>query len=70
MRNRTYGGVGGRKTKVGETPLRFPPTRFCLNAKQLDIRLFIWGDTAAKGVEVQRMSFIAGFILFLVYDNK
>ena len=30
MRNRTYGGVRGRKTKVGEKLLRFPPTR--LNA--------------------------------------
>ena len=31
MRNRTYGGVRGRKTKVGEKLLRFPPTRFfCL----------------------------------------
>ena len=28
MRNRTYGGVRGRKTKVGEKLLRFPPTRF------------------------------------------
>ena len=63
MRNRTYGGVGGQKTKVGETPTLFPPTRFCLNAKQLDKANYI-GDTAAKGVEVQRMSFIAGFILF------
>ena len=27
MRNRTYGGVRGRKTKVGEKLLRFPPTR-------------------------------------------
>ena len=25
MRNRTYGGVGGRKTKVGRKLLRFPP---------------------------------------------
>lgn len=25
--NRTYGGGGGRKTKVGEKLLRFPPTR-------------------------------------------
>ena len=32
MRNRTYGGVRGRKTKVGEKLFRFPPTRlssFC-----------------------------------------
>ena len=28
MRNRMYGGVRGRKTKVEEKLLRFPPTRF------------------------------------------
>ena len=27
MRNRMYGGVRGRKTKVGEKLLCFPPTR-------------------------------------------
>ena len=27
MRNRMYGGVRGRKTKVGEKLLRFSPTR-------------------------------------------
>ena len=31
MRNRTYGGVRGRKTKVGRKLLRFPPTRFLLS---------------------------------------
>ena len=31
MRNRTYGGVRGRKTKVGEKLLRFPPTRLNTN---------------------------------------
>ena len=31
MRNRMYGGVRGRKTKVGEKLLRFPPTRFFAN---------------------------------------
>ncbi len=30
MRNRMYGGVRGRKTKVGEKLLRFPPTRLGL----------------------------------------
>ena len=30
MRNRMYGGVRGRKTKVGEKLLRFPPTRCCM----------------------------------------
>ena len=29
MRNRMYGGVRGRKTKVGGKLLRFPPTRLC-----------------------------------------
>ena len=30
MRNRTYGGVRGQKTKVGrKLLLRFLPTRFC-----------------------------------------
>ena len=32
MRNRLYGGVRGRKTKVGRKLLRFPPTRFLLLA--------------------------------------
>ena len=29
MPNGTYGGVRGRKTKVGRKLLRFPPTRLC-----------------------------------------
>ena len=32
MRDRTYGGVRGRKTKVGRKLLRFPPTRFRFRA--------------------------------------
>ena len=31
MRNRIYGGVRGRKTKVGRKLLRFPPTRFIVS---------------------------------------
>jgi len=31
MRNRMYGGVRGRKMKVGGKLLHFPPTRFCVN---------------------------------------
>ena len=30
MRNRMYGGVRGRKMKVGGKLLHFPPTRLCL----------------------------------------
>jgi hypothetical protein len=32
MRNRLYGGVRGRKMKVGEKLLHFPPTRFLYHA--------------------------------------
>ena len=30
MRNRMYGGVRGRKMKVGGKLLHFPPTRFAI----------------------------------------
>ena len=45
MRNRTYGGVRGRKTKEGEKLLRFPPTRFyiliAVNRTLIDSLIFI-----------------------------
>ncbi|CAG9900616.1 hypothetical protein BOVA604_4179 [Bacteroides ovatus] len=37
MRNRMYGGVRGRKAKVGRKLLRFPPTRL----KENDILLVL-----------------------------
>ena len=44
MRNRTYGGVRGRKTKVGEKLLRFPPTRCMLgiSIEQAGLRETVW----------------------------
>ena len=40
MPNGTYGGVRGRKTKVGRKLLRFPPTRFTfIVAKHNQLRL-------------------------------
>ena len=39
MRNRMYGGVRGRKTKVGRKLLRFPPTRL-LAIKELQKESF------------------------------
>ena len=36
MPNGTYGGVRGRKTKVGRKLLRFPPTRLCLSESSFD----------------------------------
>ena len=38
MRNRMYGGVRGRKTKVGEKLLRFPPTRFFVNKVNITLQ--------------------------------
>ena len=38
MRNRTYGGVRGRKTKVGRKLLRFPPTRLWGRANEIPPR--------------------------------
>ena len=35
MRNRMYGGVRGRKMKVGGKLLHFPPTRFLFSKKTL-----------------------------------
>ncbi|MDU6395209.1 MAG: hypothetical protein E6554_09265, partial [Bacteroides sp.] len=40
MRNRMYGGVRGRKTKVGEKLLRFPPTRLCFLSEALPFVCF------------------------------
>ena len=42
MRNRMYGGVRGRKTKVGEKLLRFSPTR--LISDLIDDLIFILFD--------------------------
>ena len=41
MRNRTYGGVRGRKTKVGRKLLRFPPTRLFPPPLHLFVNLFL-----------------------------
>ena len=50
MRNRTYGGVRGRKTKVGRKLLRFPPTRFIpTNSLEMLGRKFV-GKTMVIGV--------------------
>ncbi len=38
MRIRMYGGVRGRKAKVGRKLLRFPPTRLELNKKVLVLK--------------------------------
>ena len=42
MRNRMYGGVRGRKTKVGEKLLRFPPTRLFSTLTNFLILVYIF----------------------------
>ena len=44
MRNRTYGGVRGRKTKVGRKLLRFPPTRLLIRQALKTIVLLVDGS--------------------------
>ena len=51
MPNGTYGGVRGRKTKVGEKKLlRFPPTRLSLNTTPpFDVRSFSVSERRNSG---------------------
>ena len=48
MRNRTYGGVRGRKTKVGRKLLRFPPTRLCDKKKEAGREVAAIADLSLK----------------------
>ena len=53
MRNRMYGGVRGRKTKVGEKLLRFPPTRFFFYRHEISLRMpFLVGQAVVVLVDV------------------
>ena len=48
MPNGTYGGVRGRKTKVGRKLLRFPPTRFFLLLRSV---LLVWSLIELSGYQ-------------------
>ena len=50
MRNRTYGGVRGRKTKVGRKLLRFPPTRLYPFLLLADMRMYFFLCAAVNTV--------------------
>ena len=78
MRNRTYGGVRGRKTKVGEKLLRFPPTRFFLFELFsfllhyiLDVNGIEWNGTAAqlRYVETLQAIIVEGWFLLRQYER-
>ena len=77
MRNRMYGGVRGRKTKVGRKLLRFPPTRLVCRARlkslfngaKFDIFLrfnnifFTLVPLLRGGANYLRKSFVEGIIV-------
>ena len=50
MRNRMYGGVRGRKTKVGRKLLRFPPTRLSICILAVRVRNLIGRRTESDRV--------------------
>ena len=50
MPNGTYGGVRGRKTKVGRKLLRFPPTRFIISGMIRKVRGPTENRTRIKGL--------------------
>ena len=63
MRNRTYGGVRGRKTKVGRKLLRFPPTRFMVSAPRNDAFFYIFGADFVKRNDFREHKFYPYFRL-------
>ena len=61
MRNRMYGGVRGRKTKVGEKLLCFPPTRSQALWKRNDAWLNIVNSVKDVYTHRQFMGFMFNF---------
>ena len=72
MRNRMYGGVRGRKTKVGEKLLRFPPTRFLFFATFWQhISMLIYSDRQKQGIISHTFTlFLAITHTILVYPHS
>lgn len=64
MRNRMYGGVRGRKTKVGRKLLRFPPTRLPLCYKNMfyNIKTKVFAFVAKFFLLFSRKSFGKSFV--------
>ena len=60
MRNRMYGGVRGRKTKVGEKLLRFPPTRLTFIRILISLRRWRWRRVPPNvGLVIKLLSYVA-----------
>ena len=62
MRNRTYGGVRGRKTKVGRKLLRFPPTRFFAWVNLFLLNHILLYSLLLPFQSIQ--TYVAGFLFF------
>ena len=60
MRNRTYGGVRGRKTKVGRKLLRFPPTRFMISVS----------FTSAFLARSPRLQLLEEVVALIIYEDE
>lgn len=54
MRNRMYGGVRGRKMKVGGKLLHFPPTRFSLDVVRLLRAATSFSLTRARVIKLRK----------------
>ena len=78
MPNGTYGGVRGRKTKVGRKLLRFPPTRFSGRKRNIAFLRSLSGANSGsffrdnkKAPEMYNTSLIIMFLrrifLFLIF---
>ena len=70
MPNGTYGGVRGRKTKVGRKLLRFPPTRLYASACVLFLLHIIRAFTLCKIKEVGMTDVAVSYLSCLLYRTE
>ena len=67
MRNRMYGGVRGRKTKVGEKLLRFPPTRFVVSDRYSGYSYLSY--LVRTRLEIEGNTLLVNLLVCLVVDS-
>ena len=68
MRNRMYGGVRGRKTKVGEKLLRFPPTRFFVVSDRYSGYSYL-SYLVRTRLEIEGNTLLVNLLVCLVVDS-
>ena len=70
MRNRTYGGVRGWKTKVGRKLLRFPPTRLAhLEYRAIDCKLLFAVEELTAIALIVGESALASLLIVCLRDT-